>query len=69
VQSDKFNNLASFYGLMAIQQSTNILENCLLNNHYATLDRHFLLPQQHILNSTRHQEFILINAKPIKKAL
>ncbi len=46
---------------MAIQQSANILENCLLINNYATIDRHFLLLQQHILNFTRHQEFILVN--------
>lgn len=45
---------------MAIRQSANILENCLLNDNYAIIDRHFLM-LQHILNFARHQKSILVN--------
>ncbi len=55
----KLNGSAGFCGLMDIQQSANVLEACLLSNDYTKIHQHFLLLQQHSLNFTRHQKFIL----------
>lgn len=57
----KLNGSASFCGLTDIQQPANALEICLVKNDYAAIDRQFLMLQQHTLNFTNHQEFILAN--------
>lgn len=57
----KLNGSVGFCGLTEIQQSANTLEQCLLNNNYASTHQHFLMLQQYILNFTRHQKSILAN--------
>jgi HPt (histidine-containing phosphotransfer) domain-containing protein len=57
----KLNGSVSFCGLIDIQQPANALENHLLNNNYADIDRHFLELQQCVLNFTCLQESILEN--------
>ena len=61
----KLNGSVSFCGLMDIREPANALESDLLNKNYANIHQHFLGMQQHILNLTRHREFILANLEQI----
>ena len=57
----KLNGSVSFCGLTDIQKPANALENCLLNENYGAINRHFLMLQHRILNLTNHQKAILEN--------